>query len=168
METEATWPADWSAQREGAGCVLCGRTQIDDDEWGTRVFTGRAVDGFVWKTGRVAGYVLAIWNGDHVAEPTQLDRSDAATYWAELTELGRAVETCCRPAKINYLTLGNNVPHLHTHIVPRHWHDDPDPHGPLGFDHLDQPRQPSRQVEDTVRTLRRILADAQPHATYDC
>jgi hypothetical protein len=109
METEGTWYPDWSARREGAGCVLCGRTRIDDDEWGTRVYTGGAVDGFVWKTGRVA--------------------------------------------------LGNNVPHLHTHIVPRHWDDDPDPNGPLGFDHLDEPRQPSRQVEDTVRTLRTILSD---------
>jgi diadenosine tetraphosphate (Ap4A) HIT family hydrolase len=34
------------------------------------------------------------------------------------------------PVKLNYLTLGNTVPHLHTHVVPR-YRDDPAPGGPI-------------------------------------
>jgi diadenosine tetraphosphate (Ap4A) HIT family hydrolase len=34
---------------------------------------------------------------------------------------------------MNYLTLGNWVPHLHTHVVPRYTHD-PAPGGPIAWD----------------------------------
>ena len=33
----------------------CCRTDIDEDEWGIRDFTGEAVDGFAWKTGLIPG-----------------------------------------------------------------------------------------------------------------
>ena len=71
--------------------------------------------------------------------------------------IGRAVETCFEPAKMNYLTLGNNAPHLHTHIVPRHWTGDPDPNGAPDFRYLDAPRQPEAQVRDTAQRLRDCL-----------
>jgi diadenosine tetraphosphate (Ap4A) HIT family hydrolase len=35
-----------------------------------------------------------------------------------------------QPMKMNLLTLGNWVPHLHTHVVPRYV-DDPAPGGPI-------------------------------------
>jgi diadenosine tetraphosphate (Ap4A) HIT family hydrolase len=155
---EATpWRDRWSDQREGAGCVLCGRSSIDDDDWGTRVFTGGVLDAFVWKTGIVPGYVVAVWRARHVAEPTELAPDEAAAYWAELLHVGRAVERCFTPAKMNYETLGNNVPHLHTHIVPRPWDGDPSPNAPLSFDYLDAPRQPEAQVSESVARLRTAL-----------
>lgn len=159
MESESKeWPARWAQQRDGEGCVLCGRSDIDDDEWGLRVFTGSAVDGFVWKTGLIHGYVLAVWNGPHVAEPTHLSSDQAATYWHEVTRLGGAVEDCFAPAKMNYLTLGNNVPHLHTHIVPRPWNNDPSPYGPIDFQYLDAPRQSEEIVRDIARRIRDRLS----------
>jgi len=153
------WRERWAQQRKGEDCVLCGRSGIDEDEWGIRVFTGEAVDGFAWKTGLIAGYVVAIWNGVHVAEPTQLASAQAAAYWREVTRIGRAVESCFEPAKVNYLTLGNNVPHLHTHIVPRPWSGDPGPNRALDFAYLDAPRQPEVQVRDAARLLRERLAE---------
>ncbi|MFE2867711.1 hypothetical protein [Embleya sp. NPDC059259] len=39
---------------------------------------------------------------------------------------GRAVEDVFGPWKVNYETLGNALPHLHTHVIPRH-RDDPAP-----------------------------------------
>ena len=155
---ERQWGADWVQRRGGEGCVLCGRSVIDEDEWGVRIFTGDAVDGFAWKTGSIVGYVLAVWNGEHVAEPTQLSSEQAVAYWREVTVLGRAIEDCFEPAKVNYSTLGNTIPHLHTHIVPRPWDRDPNPHGPLDFAYLDAPRQSDEQVRDTARRLRRHLA----------
>lgn len=35
----------------------------------------------------------------------------------------RAGADCCHPAKINYACLGNEVPHLPWHIVPRYPED---------------------------------------------
>jgi diadenosine tetraphosphate (Ap4A) HIT family hydrolase len=44
----------------------------------------------------------------------------------------RGVQQVFNPAKLNVLMLGNSVPHLHAHIVPRYL-DDPDPARPPRF-----------------------------------
>lgn len=151
------WRDRWARERDGEDCVLCGRSDIDEDEWGIRVFSGESVDGFAWKTGVIAGYVVAVWRGEHVAEPTQLASDQAAAYWREVTRIARAVEICFEPAKMNYVTLGNNVPHLHTHIVPRPWTGDPGPNRAPDFGYLGAPRQPKAQVRDTAQRLRDCL-----------
>ncbi len=137
---------------------------MDDDEWGTRIFTGHAVDAFMWKTGQIPGYVVAVWKGRHVAEPTQLTALENANYWVEISQVGRAVEACFQPAKMNYLTLGNSVPHLHTHIVPRPWSGDPNPNGPLLFDALDHPRQADNAVRTNAVRVRQVLQRTSPGA----
>ena len=43
-----------------------------------------------------------------------------------VAEVARALEQRYAPFKMNYLHLGNGVPHLHVHLVPRHA-DDPRP-----------------------------------------
>jgi diadenosine tetraphosphate (Ap4A) HIT family hydrolase len=68
-----------------------------------------------------------------VAEPTQLDEDGAAGYWRDVLTTARAIETRFDPMKINLLTLGNWVPHLHTHVVPR-YRNDPAPGGPIAYE----------------------------------
>jgi diadenosine tetraphosphate (Ap4A) HIT family hydrolase len=68
------------------------------------------------------GYCRVIWQA-HVAEMTDLDPGSSR----HLMNLVFAVETALRslvaPDKINLAALGNQVPHLHWHVIPR-WHDD--------------------------------------------
>jgi len=69
----------------------------------------------------------------------------------------KAIEARFQPIKMNYLTLGNWVPHLHTHVVPRYL-DDPAPGGPITWSDMfgTEPVDPellALQAED----LRRIL-----------
>ena len=73
-----------------------------------------------------------LWRGRHVAEPTELQPDEAAAYWRDVLRVGRVLEDFYRPAKMNYLVLGNTLPHLHTQIVPRHW-DDPEAAAPFTF-----------------------------------
>jgi diadenosine tetraphosphate (Ap4A) HIT family hydrolase len=155
------WGEDWDALRAGAGCVFCGRADVEDDEWGTRVLAGRAVTAFLSKTGVIPGYVVAIWSGRHVAEPTQLSVGEVTEYWHEVMRVGRAIEQCFDHAKMNYVTLGNGVPHLHTHIVPRPWRD-PAPHQPLPFRYLDDGRQSDVDVHRDADRVRRALVDGAP------
>ena len=152
-----SWHEDWPSRRRGVGCPLCGRSQVEDDEWGTRVFLGDAVVAFMSKTGVVPGYVVAIWAGRHVAEPTELSTVEMTDYWREITAVGGAVERCFEHAKMNYLTLGNGVPHLHTHIVPRPLID-PAPHEPLPFRFLDGGRQDELQVRENARRVRQAIS----------
>ena len=76
------------------------------------------------------GYTLVIWRGRHVNEPTELDEAEAAGYWAEVLAVARALITGYGPLKMNYETLGNSLPHLHTHLVPRYT-EDPRPGQPF-------------------------------------
>ena len=69
------------------------------------------------------GFTRVIWNA-HVAEMTDLP----ASHRAALMETVFAVEALQRellaPDKVNLASLGNMVPHLHWHVIPR-WRDDP-------------------------------------------
>ena len=66
---------------------------------------------------------MVVWRHEHVAEPTDRDPVRACGYWTEVLATGRAIWARFHPVKLNYLTLGNTVPHLHTHIVPRYRDD---------------------------------------------
>jgi diadenosine tetraphosphate (Ap4A) HIT family hydrolase len=60
--------------------------------------------------------------------------------------VGRALEEHFEPVKMNYETLGNSLPHLHTHVMPR-YADDPKPGWP--FPHPEEP--PAPHPEDEFR-----------------
>ena len=72
------------------------------------------------------GFCRVIWEA-HVKEMTDLSEDDRT----HLMEVVFAVESVLReqlrPDKINLASLGNVVPHLHWHVIPRHADD---PHFP--------------------------------------
>jgi diadenosine tetraphosphate (Ap4A) HIT family hydrolase len=150
------WRDGWAEQLQGRNCVLCGLIGVSENSWGVRVFTGHYVDAYLPRTGSVLGYTVAVWNGRHVSEPTQLSNEEAAGYWRETIEIGRAVEQTFEHAKMNYQMLGNNVPHLHAHIVPRPPLD-PAPNEPLPWSYLDEGRQDDAMVVAAARRLRAVL-----------
>ncbi|GHD61326.1 HIT family protein [Jeongeupia chitinilytica] len=59
----------------------------------------------------------------HVAEMTDLPPADRQRLMAVVFAVEAAQRTVLSPDKINIASLGNVVPHLHWHIIPR-WHDD--------------------------------------------
>ncbi len=62
---------------------------------------------------------------------------------------------------MNWLHLGNGVPHLHVHLVPRP-HEDPRASGPLEtepFDAAATAALPPAVLEDEAAALRALLAD---------
>jgi diadenosine tetraphosphate (Ap4A) HIT family hydrolase len=60
----------------------------------------------------------------HWVEITDLSPAEYETLWRDVGVASRAVLAVCRPDKLNVATLGNLVPHLHVHVIPRR-HDDP-------------------------------------------
>jgi diadenosine tetraphosphate (Ap4A) HIT family hydrolase len=151
------WRDGWAEQLLGRPCVMCDLIGVRENGWGSRVFKGRYADAYLPRSGSVPGYTVAVWNGRHVSEPTQLSPEEAAGYWLEALRVGRAVEQGFEHAKMNYLTLGNNVPHLHTHIVPRPLLD-PAPHEPLPWSFLDQGRQDESVFAAAAERLSAALA----------
>ena len=152
-----SWDDDWAGRVQGRGCVMCDLIGVAENSWGIRVFAGRYVDAYLPRSGSVPGYTVALWNGRHVSEPTQLSPEEAAGYWAETLRVGRAVEQGFEHAKMNYQMLGNTVPHLHAHIVPRPLLD-PAPHRPLPWSFLDEGRQDDAALAAAAGRLRAALA----------
>jgi diadenosine tetraphosphate (Ap4A) HIT family hydrolase len=100
----------------GIGCPLC-------DEAGGEL---------VWQDGRLRviaahepeypGFCRVIWQ-DHVAEMSDLAAEDAAHLLRIVLVVERVLRDIMQPSKINLAALGNQVPHLHWHVIPRHADD---------------------------------------------
>jgi diadenosine tetraphosphate (Ap4A) HIT family hydrolase len=112
------WPADFAALRRGEGCPMCGGG-ADETPHGLRVYAGEWADGYIGRYPVRPGYAYVVWNGRHVAEPTELSADEAAGFWSDVARVAEAVEEQYQPAKMNWLSLGNGVPHLPVHLVPR-------------------------------------------------
>lgn len=68
------------------------------------------------------GFCRVIWNA-HVREMSDLP-PDARRHLREVVDaVEAAVRQVAQPDKINLASLGNVVPHLHWHVIPR-WSDD--------------------------------------------
>jgi len=71
---------------------------------------------------RYPGFCRVIWN-HHVVEMTDLSTADRAILIAAVWQVEEAVREVMQPHKINVASLGNVVPHLHWHIIPRYEDD---------------------------------------------
>jgi len=154
------WPQRFYEVRRGVDCGMCADGRPDETPWGARIFAGEVSDAYLQRADVQRGYTVVIWRGRHVAEPTQLTEEEAAAYWLEVMRVARALETHLQPVKTNYNVLGNSLPHLHTHVVPR-YADDPRPGWPFPFPEADPPPIEEEDFRRDVQALRALL-DSSP------
>ncbi|MGI4812986.1 MAG: HIT family protein [Janthinobacterium lividum] len=64
------------------------------------------------------GFCRVIWQA-HVAELSDLDDASREHLLKVVLALERAVRRTMQPDKVNLASLGNQVPHLHWHVIPR-------------------------------------------------
>ncbi|MCS7269670.1 MAG: HIT family protein, partial [Gemmataceae bacterium] len=109
------------------------------------------------------GYCVLV-SREHATELSQLGPR-RTPFLEEMAMLAEAIGECFRPVKLNYELLGNQVPHLHWHLIPRYDHD-PDRRRPVWFT-LEMAERDSGQrlrfqtghlpVDECVRRLRNWL-----------
>jgi len=68
------------------------------------------------------GYTL-LFTRDHVTELFHLNQKMRRELIDEVSRVAAALFSVFQPQKINYELLGNMVPHMHWHLVPRHTAD---------------------------------------------
>jgi diadenosine tetraphosphate (Ap4A) HIT family hydrolase len=146
---QRTWPDDWERRYRGESCPMCAQGRPDENDFGIRVYKSDTADAYLQKADvGQRGSCIVIWRGRHVAEPTQLSDTEAGMYWGDVLRVARAIEVHYTPAKLNLMMLGNALPHLHTHVVPRYV-DDRDPGHPPRF--MNAGETPAASPIDDVR-----------------
>jgi|1186.fasta_scaffold516390_1 diadenosine tetraphosphate (Ap4A) HIT family hydrolase len=113
----------WDALVRGEGCPLClDEVAAPDNPFSILIaalpsgYLRLARDQFV------PGYCVLIsrW---HAREPHELSAPDRAAFFDDMLRAGAAVERAFGAVKVNYMILGNAIPHLHAHITPRQYGD---------------------------------------------
>ena len=131
-------------------CELCARSG------GELLWQGERLRVVYVEEAGYPGFCRVIWEA-HVKEMTDLSEDDRTV----LMEAVFAVESVLRehlePEKINLASLGNVVPHLHWHVIPRYADD---PHFPQPIWTSPQRAVKSRPLPHSVAALANAIAAA--------
>jgi diadenosine tetraphosphate (Ap4A) HIT family hydrolase len=114
-------------------CELCSgaaRIEAGEDPWAiARVTTGYVK---LCATQYFRGYTFFAAK-QCVPELHDLPPDVRGAHLLEMAEVAHALVRAFHPKKMNYEALGNGVPHLHWHLIPR-YDTDPHPRGPVWED----------------------------------
>jgi diadenosine tetraphosphate (Ap4A) HIT family hydrolase len=136
-----------------AGCVMCGKYGAGGPLLIAELETSRA---FLHEDQFFPGYVLLVLR-HHATELFELEAGERRVHLEEVSRVAQALARAFRPVKMNYELLGNQVPHIHWHLVPR-LATDPDLRAPIWrVDHRPAPLAPSAAGE-RIEQIRRALA----------
>ncbi|BCA78501.1 HIT family protein [Desulfuromonas sp. AOP6] len=92
------------------------------------------------------GYTL-VFTREHVTELFHLDKSVRQEVMEEVTTVAAALHQVFQPTKMNYELLGNMVPHMHWHLVPRFSSDPLWPRPIWSEPHQDETLSPQAYAE---------------------
>ncbi|MGO9979598.1 MAG: HIT family protein [Candidatus Sulfotelmatobacter sp.] len=109
------------------------------------------------------GQCVLIFDLRHAARPDQLSAHEWQAFCADLFEAQGAITRTVRPDHVNVESLGNVIPHLHWHIVPRYW-SDPRWGAPIWLTSLDDmadKRLPEHERFALISELQSALAVGQ-------
>ena len=130
-------------------CELCNSTGGEllwDNEWLRIVYVDEP--GYT-------GFCRVIWTA-HVKEMTDLAESERAHFMDVVFAVEAVLREQLEPLKMNLASLGNVVPHLHWHVIPRFADD---PHFPQTI--WAKPQRatlPEREI--SIQALANALSDA--------
>jgi diadenosine tetraphosphate (Ap4A) HIT family hydrolase len=94
------------------GCELC------EAEGGRLVLSNEFLRVVLVDDPHFPGFARVIWH-DHVREMSDLAAADQQRLMQTVFAVERAQRAVLAPEKVNLASLGNVVPHLHWHVIPR-------------------------------------------------
>jgi len=80
----------------------------------------------LYNDGRFPGRCLVVLD-IHEEEIIHLDDDILRAFMRDVKMVGQAIQDTLNPDRINYAILGNAVPHIHCHVIPRYHNKDPYP-----------------------------------------
>jgi len=101
-------------------CVLC-KDELKPEE-GQLIWRGDDCRVILVNDSDLPGFCRVIWNR-HVAEMTDLTHGERDHLMALVFAVEEAIRHVMHPDKVNIAALGNMVPHIHWHVIPRYKDD---------------------------------------------
>lgn len=93
----------------------------------------------------------------HATELFELNAQDRSMLMAEVSDMAFALQRAFMPTKINYALLGNQLPHIHWHIIPRLKEDPALGESVWSVRHESKVLTP-QELASTLERIRRYLA----------
>jgi diadenosine tetraphosphate (Ap4A) HIT family hydrolase len=123
--------ANWNSLISGERCPVCEQIRLDqkDDDYLLYICDLPFSRLYLAKNQFVKGYCVLICHR-HVIELHELSKQERASYFDDVALVAKALQSVFQADKMNYNILGNMIPHLHTHILPRYFTDSA-PHRPI-------------------------------------
>ena len=113
----------WEAAVSGHGCGMDAPRPVSNEFWDL-VAPLSVSSLYLAKNQTYRGQCSLIFDLRHAARPDQLTLAEWTAFCTDLFVAQNAVVAVTTPDHINIESLGNVVPHLHWHIIPRYV-DDP-------------------------------------------
>jgi diadenosine tetraphosphate (Ap4A) HIT family hydrolase len=115
---------EWDARASGDACPICRALAASEwaDSFGFTIADLRLSRLRLVRNQSVPGYCVLLCR-EHVVEPYALNNEKRLLFWEDTLSAAQAIAQVFQPTKMNLQRLGNAVPHLHTHIVPRYYGD---------------------------------------------
>jgi diadenosine tetraphosphate (Ap4A) HIT family hydrolase len=101
-------------------CVLC-KEELKPEE-GQLIWRGDDCRVILVNDPDLPGFCRVIWN-HHIAEMTDLTYGEREHLMSLVFAVEGAIRHVMHPDKINIAALGNMVPHIHWHVIPRYQDD---------------------------------------------
>jgi diadenosine tetraphosphate (Ap4A) HIT family hydrolase len=133
-------------------CLMCDRVGAAGDLFIADLTVSRA---YLNEDQFFPGWVFVVLRR-HATELYELSAADRGALIEDVSRVAQALAVVYRPLKMNYELLGNQVPHVHWHLIPR-LPDDPDLRWPVWRAPHEALRLPPSEVTARVADIRRAL-----------
>ena len=136
-----------------AECVMCARVAGEGPLFIADLGTSRA---YLNEDQFFPGWVFVVLKR-HAVELYDLEARERAALIEDVNRVAQALAQVYRPVKMNYELLGNQVPHIHWHLVPR-LADDPERRWPVWRVAHDPKSLQAGEAASRVAQIRAALA----------
>lgn len=113
---------DWDERVSGDNCPLCAPRPDDSD--GMQLIASLSASSlYLNKSQTYRGACILVYDARHATRVDQLSESEWLAFATDIHRAQRAIVATVNPDHMNTESLGNVVPHLHFHLVPRYKDD---------------------------------------------
>lgn len=113
----------WDQRISGETCPLCTTRREDTNAYHDKIADLSVSTLYLQRNQTYRGYCVLIFNPRHATGLEWLTADEYAAFTGDLRRAALAISAVAEPDMMNYATLGNVIPHLHYHIMPRYQTD---------------------------------------------